>query len=588
MMTLQPTNTTVNEGATAYFYAAATGTPPLAYQWYDVTSGQMLIPNQTNATLVLSNANSATMDGHFYEVIITNLFGSASSYPPAQLQVVAGPPYFNTDLQPLFMQNYTGSPFTYTVDVGGSVPRYQWKLNGANIPGATTSSYTSTTLAGTNFYRVAITNSGGYLLSAIGTNVGVVAPTLDPLSYNYHAKISISGYNRSTSLSDFPILVNIGTNLTGYSASQFASPSGGDLRFTDASGTRQIWHEIDEWNPNGVSTVWVQVPHLAGTNDVSNTNNYIYAYWGSAANATPPDYTTNGAVWVPQSFENLPQFLTVYHLKEGAFPYADSALQYPALTGVAPAQGPGIVGTGAVFDGSTSFLDAGVVNLPQVFTLSAWVDITPTIQNIVTVWCNQQGGYGSPGFSMFVNGYQTGNGDFRFASGDAGGVSTGHETGTGPGSVGLGQWHLLTAAVAQTNAQVQMYVDGTYLGSLAITADFPLYEDLNLGRFTNGALYFSGTMDEARIQAGPSSPDWVWASYMTVAQNSALESYSAVSATGVTITYEMINGKLVLSWPQGTLLSGTDVTAINNVVTSVSPYTNTITGGLQFFRVKVR
>ena len=119
--------------------------------------------------------------------------------------------------------------------------------------------------------------------------------------------------------------------------------------------------------------------------------------------------------------------------------------------------------------------------------------------------------------------------------------------------------------------------------------DFPKLADLNLARFTDGNFGLHGAMDEARIQRGTSSDNWVWASYMTVAANGTFESYSAVAGTAAGISIQLINGKPVLSWGQGTLESAPDITGPYSPVNNApSPYTVPITGPRQFFRVKLR
>jgi hypothetical protein len=127
------------------------------------------------------------------------------------------------------------------------------------------------------------------------------------------------------------------------------------------------------------------------------------------------------------------------------------------------------------------------------------------------------------------------------------------------------------------------------LASGTVIATLPTYADLNLGRLTlpNTGAYFHGTMDEARIQEGVASPNWVWADYMTVADNTGFQSYSSVSNSLVTLNYEVLNGKLVLSWPNGTLLQAPAVTGPWTTNSVSSPVTNTMTGR-EFYRVKVR
>ncbi len=408
--------------------------------------------------------------------------------------------------------------------------------------------------------------------------------TITPSDFGSRMKISFSGYDRGETLTNLPVLVNLSTLLPGFSYQQFASPNGGDLRFTDAGGTHLIPHEIDEWNTNGTSSVWVNVPSL------STSNNFIWAYWGNPAAVNPPPYTTNGAAW--------PGFDLVYHLKENGFPYADSTLQWPALSGKAPAETGGIIGHGEAFNGSTTWLDAGAVNdLGNAFTVSAWVNVSPGANNIQTICANQKGGFGSAGFALFVNAYNTANGAVLLDAGDG---TSGSEISTPAGVVGFGQWHLVAAAVDRAGGTVAFYVDGVPTGGGSIVTDFINNADLNFGRFTNNALYFTGAMDEARIQSGVQSSNSVWASWATVAANSVLQNYSAVTRQPpvLTISAGDANGA-ALAWPESgvgfTLYTTTNLAppvvwtvAINQSVLTSNQWQISLpaNGDSQFFRLK--
>lgn len=386
---------------------------------------------------------------------------------------------------------------------------------------------------GTNyFYRFYATNASGEAWAP--TSAQLSTAIINPADFGSRMQIAFSGYNRGEVLTNFPVLVNLSTNLPGFSYRQFASGAGGDLRFTDASGLVPVPHEVDEWNTNGVSTVWVSVPQLSGTND------FIWAYWGNPAATVPPVYTTNGTVW-------WPNYYVVYHLKESGFPYTDSAGQHPALAGVAPASTAGQIGRGASFNGSSQFLDAGTINLGSEFTLSAWMNFALTATNIQTMWANQKGGYGSPGFAFFVDTYNTRDQKLDFASGDG---TNGNESTTAGNAVSFGQWHLLTASVSRTNGTVEFFVDGNDLGgSSSVVTGLANQADVNLGRFTNADFYFKGVMDEARIAAGTRSSNWVWASWATVAANTSLESYSAVVQQLPALLFSLSSGGGMLSWP---------------------------------------
>ncbi|HEV2435520.1 MAG TPA: DUF2341 domain-containing protein, partial [Verrucomicrobiae bacterium] len=577
---ISPTNQiSANQGANVSVSVTASGTAPFTYQWRD--NNNNVISYATGATLNLTNVQP-TQAGT-YTVTVGNTYGSGSAN--FSLSVGSGPPTISVDLSPTNLTAYAGTIATYSITVGGSGQglAYQWYKDGTLIPGATSHSYTFAVLGGTNTYFCAVTNdfSGGVPTdSSTGTVIGIIPPSLNPLSYSSKTKITFSGYNRAETLQDFPVLVELGpTNVTGFSYSQFASPTGGDLRFTDGSGSNEIPYEIDEWNPSGTSTIWVQVPDLS-------SNSVIWAYWGNASDTTPPASTTNGAVWVPPAFQSLPSYDVVYHMEQSGFPYLDSTLQYPGNGTSAPGSAAGIVGQAGAFSGG-SYLDAGAVNLGNTFTVSAWVNVAPTASNIQGVWVNGPGGYTSAEMALFINDYNTADGALLFGTGDG---TSGQQPETATGLVTAGQWHLVSAAVNRPAGTVQLYVDGTLQASGNTVTDFPTNTDMNLGRFNAGSFAFDGSIDEARIHAGVDDANWTWASYETVAQNSSFENYSAVGSSTVTLSIQRSGNNIILSWASGTLQSASSVSGpYSNVNGATSPYTNAISGATtQFYRVRVQ
>jgi hypothetical protein len=574
---LAPSNSpAVNENGTITFTASASGTAPLTYQWLDNNNNPV---GGNSLSLTLTNVQQS--QAGTYTLSVANTYGTATTN--LNLTVNSGAPQITVDLQPTNATVYAGTVFTYTVTVTGSEPfTYVWTRNGSVISGATNSTYTFNALQGTNNYQVTVSNGNlPNASSVVATLIGFPAPTLDPFSFSRKMKITFSGYNRSETLSEFPVLVKIGSSVPGFSYSQFASPTGGDLRFTSANGTNEIAHEIDEWNDaNGVSWVWVQLPALSTNTD------FIWAYWGNAAAVTLPDYSTNGSVWVPPAFLGMPDYDVVYHLKESGFPYADSSLQYPALTGTAPSPTPGIVGTGQACSGS--HLDAGfMTNIDDAFTLSAWVNISPTASSIQSVWANKAGG-NSSGFGLFVNSFNTTDQKLILETGN--GNSSTPTLASAGGAVSFGQWHLLAAAVNRTNSSGHLYVDGFEVSATgSVRPDFSTAtNDVNLGTLIGGSFPMTGTMDESRIRSGNSSSNWIWASYMTIAQNTNLQSYSSVSNSAVVITFQTAPGSLILTWPQGTLLEATNVVGPYTTNNATSPYTNTPSAKQKFYKIKVR
>src|SRR5580765_4050801 len=74
IITTQPQSQTNVAGTAATFSVAATGTPPLNYQWQFHSS---TLANQTNTTLVLTNVQTAHAGS--YTVVVTNSEGAVTS-----------------------------------------------------------------------------------------------------------------------------------------------------------------------------------------------------------------------------------------------------------------------------------------------------------------------------------------------------------------------------------------------------------------------------------------------------------------------------------------------------------------------------
>ncbi len=86
-------------------------------------------------------------------------------------------------------------------------------------------------------------------------------------------RLTFSGYEGTETLKDFPALVKIPDGLTGFDYRDSAA-DGSDLAFFGADG-RPLACEIDTWNPEGDSYVWVRVPELTKATSIT-------ARWGKS------------------------------------------------------------------------------------------------------------------------------------------------------------------------------------------------------------------------------------------------------------------------------------------------------------------
>jgi hypothetical protein len=151
--TTQPTSQTITAGGNATFTSAASGTPTPTYQWYQ---GATLLTGQTNATLALTNVQTA--NAGTYSVKATNSVSTVSSNN-ATLTVNTAPAFTT---QPATQTVTPGSNVTFTtVATGSPTPTFQWYKDNVAISGQT-----AATLSLTN---VQAANAGSYTVLAINS-----------------------------------------------------------------------------------------------------------------------------------------------------------------------------------------------------------------------------------------------------------------------------------------------------------------------------------------------------------------------------------------------------------------------------------
>jgi len=179
-ITTQPANETITAGQTATFTVVASGTAPLSYQWQQ--NGVNI--SGATASSYTTPATTTSQSGTTFDVVVSNSAGSVTS-AAATLTVNAAAVAPTITTQPANETVVAGQTATFTAVANGTGPlSYQWLKNGANISGATSSSYTTpattTSQSGTTF-DVVVTNSAGSVTSTQATmtvNAAAVAPTI--------------------------------------------------------------------------------------------------------------------------------------------------------------------------------------------------------------------------------------------------------------------------------------------------------------------------------------------------------------------------------------------------------------------------
>lgn len=168
-----PSSQTVTVGGSVTFSVVAGGTGPFTYQWVKDTDGNA-IPGATSSSLTINPV--ALGDSGSYACFVDNGVGNVrSNY--ASL-TVNSPPVITGD--PSGTVGCVGITVTLTVAASGSGLSYQWRKNGSNISGATSSTLTYSPAAASDSgsYDCVVTNAYGSDTSAAATVTIDEAPAI--------------------------------------------------------------------------------------------------------------------------------------------------------------------------------------------------------------------------------------------------------------------------------------------------------------------------------------------------------------------------------------------------------------------------
>jgi hypothetical protein len=154
VITAQPTNRAVLVGSNAAFTVTATGTPPLAYQWWFNGTNALTAPS---ATFNIPNAQLA--DAGSYNVVVTNNYGQATSVI-AYLSVASPPRFQSVSARngTLTMTWNGATGFTYLVQYKTNLLQLYWSNLGSPIfaTGNTVTAYDVISTDRQRFYRAAL------------------------------------------------------------------------------------------------------------------------------------------------------------------------------------------------------------------------------------------------------------------------------------------------------------------------------------------------------------------------------------------------------------------------------------------------
>jgi hypothetical protein len=350
----------------------------------------------------------------------------------------------------------------------------------------------SNLLPGTTYYfRFSGSNAAGESFSPVVTSF--TTPSLfNDSRYDYKATVQFAGYTNTENLAGFPALVVIWTNLiNGFQYSQL-QPSLADLRFVGPD-KGELAYEVEKWDTNGTSYVWVQVPEM-----VKDTT-AITMYWKNAW-ATVPAYTTNGAPWAAG-------FVGVWHLTNTLSRNSTALANYNVNSywGTAPNPTAGRIGDGLNFPGGAG-LNAGDVDLPETFSLSLWINQSNISGDR---WNIRKGGANYSLMDRYSN-WEFNLNYWNFNN---------NNWATTPATQGV--WEHITGTY--DGAAIRLYKNGVLMSTKQTTGMFQNDSQMVIGDSVLGVL------DEVRAERVTRSAAWVQACYTNQISPATFATYGALA-----------------------------------------------------------
>jgi len=326
--------------------------------------------------------------------------------------------------------------------------------------------------------------------------------------------VTFSGYTGSSTLRQFPALVRIPAGSPIY---QDCAADGSDIRFVDAEGYT-VDHEIDTWDANGESLIWVRVPQLEGT---STALRMYFRCRGENVAVNPRN------VWAYAGFKG------VWHFSGSNADSSPNALVCgnsstpPSFTAV------GSVGTAFSSSGSAfvqTANDPRWANYGSDLTLSCWAKVNSIgYRRIIT---SKKVHTDANGFEFTIQNSATryntiGDGSYtKYQS-----VLDGADCSEAP----------VYVTSVMSNGGVTLYSNGIVTGASANSCTLtPSTQVLALGKFPDsGNAGWNGTLDEMRLRWGASSADWVAADYATQynANFAVLGEIEKINTLGTTVIF---------------------------------------------------
>jgi len=326
--------------------------------------------------------------------------------------------------------------------------------------------------------------------------------------WNYRQKLTINHTNLLTDLTNFPMLVNLTTNIwkSADNGGHVRQSNGWDILFTASDGRTKLNHEIEKYTPtNGELVAWINLPALS-----SNVDTEIYIYY---SNGSCSSQWNANAVWDAN-------YMMVQHLGEsptnGAAGHIDSTTNanngtpYGFSNATNSTTNPERdvpdwdtkkkIDGADVFKGTNDYINCGngaSLALTNNFTAEMWVKSE-----------------GAASQQTWINHYTDANNYFHLfrtatqimLETKQGGVISRNIIWVIPTP---GQWYHITVTYDGTHSEV--WLNGIYQSPYYMASGYtaPTGGRMVIGMRSDNKLHFNGAMDEIRISDMVRGEGWI-------------------------------------------------------------------------------
>jgi hypothetical protein len=315
--------------------------------------------------------------------------------------------------------------------------------------------------------------------------------------FAFRQELTVDNASRGE-LADFPLLVVLDPSRIDYGALR---SDGADLELRDDDGG-VLAHEVERWDPEGASILWVRVPEVAALSSTS-----IWLYYGDPSATAVADGTT---VWT--------RYEAVYHLAAEGDELADSTARDYDGTAVGAPSATGFLGLGRSFDGVGQYVDLGserdFVRAVPGITAEAWIN--PSAAQLGVVLGVSVGGATTSRVELRRELEETVRGAARTQDvGDRQAAVTST-------AVPLDTWSWVVVVCDFAADSVSIYLDGrletTVTGLLfdGATPDTPSLQAVIGGDEALKANFFAGLIDEVRLAPTALDEDWIAAQHASM------------------------------------------------------------------------